>query len=83
MRMANLCLARTMRYFGIGDSNDYVVLEGGRVIGRILLHPQAPEGHPGFWTITAMEKPPSVYNKGYSSTREQAMADFKARWLAH
>jgi hypothetical protein len=29
-----------------------------------------------------MEKPPSVYNKGYSATREQAMADFKARWLA-
>jgi hypothetical protein len=27
-----------------------------------------------------MEKPPSVYNKGYSATREQAMADFKARW---
>jgi hypothetical protein len=25
----------------------------------------------------------SVYNKGYSATREQAMADFKARWLNH
>jgi hypothetical protein len=38
---------------------------------------------PWFWTITAMERPPSVYNKGYSATREQAMVDFKARWLAH
>jgi hypothetical protein len=37
---------------------------------------------PWFWTITAVEFPPSVYNKGYSATREQAMADFKARWLA-
>jgi hypothetical protein len=83
LRMANLFLAPTMRCFGIGDSNDYVVLEGGRVIGRILLHPQAPEGHPWFWTITSMEYPPSVYNKGYSATREQAMADFKARRLAH
>jgi hypothetical protein len=32
--------------------------------------------------LTAMETPPSVYNKGYSATREQAMAYFKARWLA-
>jgi hypothetical protein len=35
-------------------------------------------GQPWFWSITAMDYPPSVYNKGYSSTREQAMADFKA-----
>jgi hypothetical protein len=66
-----------------GDSNDYVVLDGGRVIGRVMLHPQAPEAHPWFWTITAMEHPPSVYNKGYSATREQAMADFKSRWTSH
>jgi hypothetical protein len=26
---------------------------------------------------------PAVYNKGYSTTREEAMADFKARWLAN
>jgi hypothetical protein len=72
LRMANLRLARTMRYFGIGDSNDYVVLDGGRVIGRIMLHPQASEDQPWFWTITAVEYPPSVYNMGYSATREQA-----------
>ena len=28
-----------MRNFGIGDSNDYVILERGRVIGRVMLHP--------------------------------------------
>jgi hypothetical protein len=28
-----------------------------------------------------MEKPPSVYNKGYSATLEQAMADFKKQWF--
>ena len=28
------------------------------------------------------EQPPSVYNRGYAESREQAMADFKARWLA-
>jgi hypothetical protein len=28
----------------------------------------------------AREIPPPVHNRGYSATREQAMADFKARW---
>jgi hypothetical protein len=51
-------------------------------MGRVMLHPQAPHRHPWFWTITAVEFPSSVYNKGYSATREEAMADFKARWLA-
>src|SRR5262245_4200208 len=37
---------------------------------------------PWFWTITAREIPPSVDSRGYSATREQAMADFKARWSA-
>jgi hypothetical protein len=37
--MANLFLAPTMRYFGIGDSSDYVVLDGARVIGRIVRLP--------------------------------------------
>jgi hypothetical protein len=47
-----------------------------------MLHPQAPKDLPWFWTITAREIPPSVYNRGYSATREQAMADFKTRWAA-
>jgi hypothetical protein len=45
-----------------------------------MLHPQAPKDQPWFWTITAREIPPSVHNRGYSVTREQAMADFKMRW---
>jgi hypothetical protein len=77
-----LSLARTERYFGFGDANDHVVLEGGRVIGRIFLSPQAPEGRSWFWTITAVEFPPSIHNRGYCATREQAMTEFKAQWLA-
>ena len=78
----NLTLVSTRRYFGIGDKNDHVVLDGGRCIGRIFLLPQAPDGHPWFWTITAPEQAPLVHNCGYSATREQAMADFKARWIS-
>jgi hypothetical protein len=40
--MPNLLLSPTRRYFRIGDKDDYCVLDGGRVIGRIFLQPQAP-----------------------------------------
>jgi hypothetical protein len=63
----------------MGDRNDFVVLDGGRCIGRIMIQPQAPEGRPWFGTITDREKPRSVHNRGYSETCEQAMADFKAQ----
>ena len=42
-----LTLTKTVRYFGFGNPDDYVVLNDCRVIGRILLHPQAPAGQPG------------------------------------
>ena len=38
---------------GIGDKDDYAVVGGKRVIGRIFLHPQAPTAEPWVWTITA------------------------------
>jgi hypothetical protein len=61
--------------------NDFDVLdEDRRCIGRIFLSAQAREGRPWFWTITAREYPPTTHSRGYSSTREQAMADFKAQW---
>jgi hypothetical protein len=77
-------ILKTMRsQYGSGFDarNDYVVIDGDRVIGRIFLSPRSPPGRNWMWTITARDKPPSIHNRGYSATREQAMADFKAQWF--
>jgi hypothetical protein len=75
--------ARKSRGADHWDTDDYDVRDShGKVVGRIMRHPQAPDGQPWFWTITAREIPPSVQNHGYSATREQAMAEFKTRWAA-
>jgi hypothetical protein len=79
-----LVLARRSRGADFWDKDDYDVRlrdRSGPVVGRIMLHPQAPETQPWFWTITAREQPPSVYNRGYAASREQAMRYFKARYV--
>ena len=79
--MKTLILKKTGKHYGQPWSdNDYVVLDAGQVVGRIMLRPQAPEGHRWFWTITE-SLAPSVYNRGYAVTRLQAMVEFKARLL--
>ena len=79
--MLTLVRANKSRGGGYWSDDDYDVRDGDRVIGRIMLLPQAPKDQPWFWTITAREAKPSVYNKGYAASREQAMEDFKARWV--
>jgi hypothetical protein len=79
-----LVSARKSRGASHWDKDDYDVRLGdgsGPVVGRIMRHPQASEGKPWFWTITAREQPPSVYNHGYAASREQAMRYFKARYV--
>ena len=58
--------------------DDYDVRDNlGKVVGRIMRHPQAHKDRPWLWTITARKKP----EKGYAATREDAMAAFKHAWL--
>jgi hypothetical protein len=77
-----LVKARKSRGGDHWSPDDYDVRDShGKVVGRIMLHPQAPEAQPWFWTITAREQPPSVYNRGYAASREQAMRYFKTRYV--
>ena len=61
------------------QKDDYVVLDGGRCVGRIFLSPQSPPDRNWMWTITAVDFRPSIDNRGCSATREQAMM---AQWLS-
>ena len=81
--MKTLILKKTRAYYRESHwpDNDFVVLDTGKVVGRIMRHPQTPKEQPWFWSITAREYPPSVYGRGYSANREQAMVEFKAQWL--
>src|SRR6185295_4826875 len=60
--------------------DDYDVFKDERCIGRIFQSPAAPSARNWMWTIIAREHPPTIYNRGYSATREQAMADFTRQW---
>ena len=78
----SLILKKTTSIYGIGGGNDYTVLDGDRVIGRIFLSPASPPDRNWMWTITAVDYPRTIHSRGYSSTREQAMMEFKAQWLS-
>ena len=78
-----LISARKSRGSDYWGRDDYDVRLGdgsGPVVGRIMRLPNSPKGRPWFLAITAREQPPSVYNRGYAASREQAMRYFKARY---
>jgi len=65
-----------------GDENYVVLDDKGQLIGRIMPYPQPPKERHWLWTITTREYPPTIHSRGYSLTREEALADFKDRWLS-
>ena len=74
-------LIRTIKSRGGGD-DDYDVCDGDKVIGRIVRHPQAPMEAPWFWVIKAEALSRSwLTDRGYTVSREHALAQFRARWI--
>jgi hypothetical protein len=64
----------------IGDNqDDYSVLEGGTVVGRIFKVPVAPEGRPWMWASGHNGEIRRAAH-GYEPTREAAMAAFAKSW---
>jgi len=60
--------------------NDYDVLEGGKVVGRIFhLEAAAPEGRPWMWASGHGGHIERAAH-GYEATREAAMAAFAKSW---
>ena len=71
-----LVRANNSRGGGHWSDDDYDVYASERAIGRIMLQPHAPvvlDDH-------RYPRAPSIYDRGYAASREQAMADFKTRW---
>ena len=69
-----ITLGRADKNRGGNRWSDYDVYDGERVIGRIILHPQAPEARQWLWTITARGRKASMADRGYAASREDALA---------
>jgi hypothetical protein len=63
------------------NQEDYDVLAGGAVVGRIFLSPAAPEGRQWMWASGHSADSVKRAADGYEPTREAAMAVFARSWL--
>ena len=62
------------------SQEDYDVLAGGAVVGRIFLNAAAFEGRQWGWTLAYCHHEDRAPTHGYESTREAAITAFAKSW---
>jgi hypothetical protein len=72
--------ASLSRPSGEWRDDDYDVIEGGTVVGRIFKEPAAPEGRPWMWTLAYGYHKDRTPTHCYEASREAAMAAFAKSW---
>jgi hypothetical protein len=72
--------ASVSRLSGEWSNEDYDVLAGGIVVGRIMKAAAAPVGSPWMWTLASGHDEDRTPTHGYEPTREAAMTSFAKSW---
>jgi hypothetical protein len=72
--------ASASRPSGKWNEDDYDVLAGDVVVGRIMKAIAAPVGSPWFWTLAFGYHRDRRPTHGYAATREAAIAAFAKSW---
>jgi hypothetical protein len=72
--------ASASRPSGEWNDDDFDVLAGGLVVGRIFKVSAAPVGMPWMWTLAFGYHEDRTPVRGYAATREAAMAAFAKSW---
>jgi hypothetical protein len=72
--------AAASRLSGHWYDDDYDVLAGGKIVGRIYKAAAAPVGSPWMWTLAFGHHEDRTPTHGYEATREAAMAAFAKSW---
>lgn len=63
-------------------TDDYDIWDDkGRVVGRVLRAANSPKEQPWFWIVTERAMRVTT-DRGYATTREEALAAFRRTWLA-
>jgi hypothetical protein len=73
--------ANASRSSGTWSDDDYDVLHGGEVVGRIYKGQQGASGRQWFWGLAYGHHRDQNPSYGYEPPREAAMAAFRKSWL--
>ena len=77
-----LTVVRAPKFIDNKYSEDsFALFEDDRCVGHVMRTSKAPAGKPWFWTIFT-HGPQGMVDRGYATSREQAMIAFKAAWAA-